>query len=388
LANPPQRISIVENAPVVLLADGHTNACVAAFPPPPDGYIITGSITVLNSQTGSSWIVALGTYQQGSPPIGTTLTSTLGQNIVGPVQQFQNENLLVYCDNADALIPGDIYVVQFVGVATDSADTEIKQPAPGTQATLSIGDQQLIQQGEWFSGDTFTVYGIPNWARGLRIIVLAYGGPVVSVTTQVYGGDTNYYYYGNDLVTISGSAVAGFTFYGPIDSEALVTLQATGGGYYYVIAVDDDDFSGQDGTNDAPVIVAPEQIFPTVDTIDYQPSVGVLASSTDTAWHTLVPSPPAGYAYRIGNIVINNFSSTVVPNIEVAYGPAGAPTNGVLYISLTQNMPFVYPNGGLVIGHDTANDQVLQFHCSVAGNVYVSVTYQAVQLQQLNGPGD
>jgi hypothetical protein len=326
MSTPSQRITKTALATVMATSTG--NVCVGSFDPPPPGMIVTGSICVLDSDTADSWTIATGVVTAGSQPLGNTLTNTQGSNVIGPVQQFESENLIVYADNANSMIVGRQFHVQFVGIASPSEETSLIAPASATQSILAIGDQQLIQSGRYAYNTPFTVTGIPTWTKSLRVVIEADTG-AQPVNLNCFGLTTLYNYFNGVQPTLIYGTSFGFTFYGPLDTTAQMTITSqniASGGNYWIIAMDDDEFFGQNNNGNPSLLTAPQGIPDTVNWLN----------GTNG---TLVPAPPTGFVQQVDSVTYTNASGTVTPIVfmtEIGKAPrigyhTAMPINSMLY---------------------------------------------------------
>lgn len=115
--------------------------CTFIFSAPPQGMILTGSISVTDAAAGNTWVLYLGAGPQGDIVTGVPIASTKGTSAIHQVQQRANEILTLQAQN---MTPGTVKHCTFHVIGSAEATTPLVWPINTSQASATASDQEVL----------------------------------------------------------------------------------------------------------------------------------------------------------------------------------------------------------------------------------------------------
>jgi hypothetical protein len=209
------------------------------FSPPPAGYTLTGTVTVIDASNLTDWTVGIG----NNGVIATPLATGHGATPIGDIQCMQNESIVV---TSTGLPVGNVYHAIYLAALTPDSDSLVVIPGTTAQEVTTAGAARLVASGLTSIFPKSIPINLQPGDRSLIIAINNGAGLTAPYSIALVGGTTGINW---DLAAAGTkslvAAVAAITvpIYGSIDPTATVTISTTGTGStrFWILAVPDEN---------------------------------------------------------------------------------------------------------------------------------------------------
>lgn len=211
--------------------------CTFVFPAPPQGTVLTGTVSVVDATASNTWTLYLGAGPQGDIVTGTPIASSKGTSAIHSVQQQANEVLTMQAVN---MTPGVVRTCTFHSVGSDARTTPLRWPINSSQATGTATDQiSLIPWG------AYTIGGGGTWT--MTVPVPTSLRSVTTVLEPLTGGAMGVNAYGNNsAIGFASQTALGFAnetenIWLSFDTQVTVVVAGPAGGTFNLSLIGNTD---------------------------------------------------------------------------------------------------------------------------------------------------